>query len=76
MAFALNNETVTKTYGRWAPIYDVVFGAIFDRARQAAVAASEEVGGRILEVASEPASRSVTYSPASRVWGIDLSRAC
>jgi phosphatidylethanolamine/phosphatidyl-N-methylethanolamine N-methyltransferase len=73
MAFALNNETVTKTYGRWAPVYDVVFGAIFDRARQAAVAASEEVGGRILEVGVGTGISLGYYSEASRVWGIDLS---
>ena len=73
MAFALNNDTVTKTYGRWAPVYDVVFGAIFDRARQAAVAAGDEVGGRVLEVGVGTGISLGYYTPRSRVWGIDLS---
>ena len=73
MAFVLNNDTVTKTYGRWAPIYDVVFGAIFDRARQSAVAAGDEVGGRVLEVGVGTGISLGYYTPRSRVWGIDLS---
>jgi phosphatidylethanolamine/phosphatidyl-N-methylethanolamine N-methyltransferase len=73
MAFALNNDTVTKTYGRWAPVYDVVFGAIFDRARQAAVAAGDEVGGRVLEVGVGTGISLGYYTTRSRVWGIDLS---
>lgn len=73
MAFALDNETVTRTYGRWAPVYDLVFGAIFDRARQAAVAASERVGGRILEVGVGTGISLGYYSDRCRIWGIDLS---
>lgn len=73
MAFALNNDTVTKTYGRWAPVYDVVFGAIFDRARQAAVSAGDEVGGRVLEVGVGTGISLGYYTPRSHVWGIDLS---
>ena len=38
----------------WAPIYDLVFGAVFDAGRRAAIAAAEQAcgpqGGRILEV--------------------------
>ena len=41
---------VTKAYARWAPVYDLVFGAVFERGRHAAIAAAERVGGRILEV--------------------------
>ncbi len=41
---------VTKAYARWAPVYDLVFGAVFERGRQAAIAAAERIGGRILEV--------------------------
>ena len=46
----INAETVTKTYARWAPVYDLVFGTVFERARQAAIAATNRVGGRILDV--------------------------
>src|SRR5580700_5246113 len=50
MAAELDKDTITKAYARWAPVYDVVFGAVFDRGRRAAIAAAEQVGGRILEV--------------------------
>ena len=46
----LDKQTVTKAYARWAPVYDLVFGAVFERGREAAIAAAERVGGRILEV--------------------------
>ena len=46
----LDAEMVTKAYARWAPVYDLVFGAVFDKGRQAAIAAAERIGGRILEV--------------------------
>jgi hypothetical protein len=50
MGTEINNGTIEKAYARWAPIYDFVFGALFARARRAAVDAAERVGGRILEV--------------------------
>jgi phosphatidylethanolamine/phosphatidyl-N-methylethanolamine N-methyltransferase len=46
----LDKQTVTKAYARWAPVYDLVFGAVFERGRHAAIEAAERVGGRILEV--------------------------
>jgi phosphatidylethanolamine/phosphatidyl-N-methylethanolamine N-methyltransferase len=46
----LNKDGVAKAYARWAPIYDFVFGAVFDRGRKASIAAAERIGGRILEV--------------------------
>ena len=30
MAGEIDNHTVAKAYARWAPIYDFVFGAVFD----------------------------------------------
>ena len=50
MATELSRNAVIKTYARWAPVYDVVFGSVFENARRMAVEASERVGGRILEV--------------------------
>ena len=35
----INKESVTKAYDKWAPVYDLVFGAVFDRGRQAAIQA-------------------------------------
>ena len=46
----LSRASVIKTYARWAPIYDKVFGAVFEEARRAAVATCEQIGGRVLEV--------------------------
>ena len=40
----------SSAYDRWAPVYDLVFGPIFQRGRQAAIEAAERIGGRILEV--------------------------
>ena len=42
----LDTHTITKAYARWAPVYDLVFGAVFERGRHAAIAAAERVGGR------------------------------
>src|SRR4051794_41848462 len=44
----LDKDTIAKAYARWAPVYDLVFGAVFERGRHAAVAAAERIGGRIL----------------------------
>ena len=41
MGIELDKDSVAKAYARWAPIYDFVFGAVFDRGRQAAIAAAE-----------------------------------
>src|SRR5262245_18900422 len=50
MTTDIDRDAVAKVYARWAPVYDLVFGAVFERGRRAAIAASERVGGRILEV--------------------------
>src|SRR5512137_2738215 len=41
MASELDKDAVTRAYARWAPIYDLVFGAVFDRGRKASIAAAE-----------------------------------
>src|SRR5262245_37208492 len=40
IARELDQATLNKAYARWAPIYDVVFGAVFDRGRHAAIVAA------------------------------------
>src|SRR6185437_967252 len=62
-------------YARWAPIYDLVFGAVFDRGRRAAVAAAERIGGRILEVGVGTGISLPGYSSANSIIGVDLSEA-
>jgi phosphatidylethanolamine/phosphatidyl-N-methylethanolamine N-methyltransferase len=75
MAAELDKVTVAKAYARWAPIYDLVFGAIFDRGRKASIAAAERTGGRILEVGVGTGLSLPDYSPTNRLTGIDLSAA-
>ena len=69
----INKQGVENVYGHWAPIYDLVFGAIFERGRRAAIAASERIGGRILEVGVGTGISLPYYSDKCRVVGIDLS---
>jgi phosphatidylethanolamine/phosphatidyl-N-methylethanolamine N-methyltransferase len=71
----LDNDTIARAYARWAPVYDVVFGAVFERGRHAAIAAAERVGGRILEVGVGTGISLPDYSSASRICGIDISEA-
>jgi phosphatidylethanolamine/phosphatidyl-N-methylethanolamine N-methyltransferase len=73
MTAKLDQTTVRKAYARWAPVYDLVFGALFARGRQAAIAAAEQVGGRILEVGVGTGISLPGYSPETRIVGIDLS---
>ena len=70
---AINTETVTKTYARWAPVYDLVFGTVFERARNAAIAATNRIGGRVLDVGVGTGICLPYYAPSTRVVGIDLS---
>jgi phosphatidylethanolamine/phosphatidyl-N-methylethanolamine N-methyltransferase len=83
VAQAINKElsaeldliTVQKAYARWAPVYDLVFGSVFASGRQAAIAAANRVGGRILEVGVGTGISLPSYSRQNRVIGIDLSEA-
>ncbi len=69
----MERDQVAEAYGRWAPVYDIVFGPVFRRGRRAAVDAAERVGGRILEVGVGTGLSLGDYSPKSRVVGIDIS---
>jgi len=71
----LNRETIAKAYDRWAPIYDLVFGAVFERGRGAAIAAAERAGGRILEVGVGTGISLPDYSRNTRICGVDISEA-
>src|SRR3984893_17482727 len=69
----LDTQTITKAYARWAPVYDLVFGAVFERGRHAAIAAAERVGGRVLEGGLVPGSSLPHYSRDWKICGIDIS---
>jgi phosphatidylethanolamine/phosphatidyl-N-methylethanolamine N-methyltransferase len=73
MADTLDRSTVEKAYARWAPVYDLVFGKIFQAGRSAATAAAERVGGRILEVGVGTGIALPDYARTNRLVGIDIS---
>ena len=73
MGVDLDKDGVAKAYARWAPIYDLVFGAVFDRGRKASIAAAERIGGRILEVGVGTGLSLPDYSWSNRLIGVDLS---
>ncbi len=73
MTSDLDPVTLKKAYARWAPFYDLVFGAVFERGRREAIAAAERVGGQILEVGVGTGISLPLYSAGNRIVGIDLS---
>jgi phosphatidylethanolamine/phosphatidyl-N-methylethanolamine N-methyltransferase len=73
MGGELDNQAIARAYARWAPVYDLVFGAVFERGRMAAIAAAEAVGGRILEVGVGTGISLPDYNRANRLIGVDLS---
>src|SRR6188508_144112 len=73
MGAELDRDTITKAYARWAPIYDLVFGAVFERGRRAAIEAAERIGGRILEVGVGTGISLPDYSRTNRIVGLDIS---
>src|SRR3982074_1939487 len=73
MADTLDRSTGEKAYARWAPVYDLVFGKVFQAGRSAATAAAERVGGRILEVGVGTGIALPDYAPTNRLVGIDIS---
>src|SRR5262249_10071720 len=73
MGDGIDIGTVAKAYARWAPVYDLVFGAVFDAGRKASIAAAERVGGLILDVGIGTGISLVDYSRANRIVGVDYS---
>jgi len=73
MADTLDRAKVEKAYARWAPVYDLVFGKVFERGRRASIDAAERVGGRILEVGVGTGISLPDYARTNRLVGIDIS---
>ena len=69
----LDRDGVAKAYGRWAPVYDLVFGPVFAQGRTLAAAAAERIGGRILEVGVGTGLSLPAYRRARSIVGIDIS---
>jgi phosphatidylethanolamine/phosphatidyl-N-methylethanolamine N-methyltransferase len=75
MAGEIDNSTVVKAYARWAPVYDLVFGKVFERGRKASIEAAERVGGRILDVGIGTGIALMDYARANTIVGVDYSEA-
>jgi phosphatidylethanolamine/phosphatidyl-N-methylethanolamine N-methyltransferase len=69
----LDQATIARAYARWAPVYDIVFGAVFERGRKAAIVAAERIGGRILEVGVGTGISLPDYARHNRLIGVDIS---
>ncbi len=73
MGANFNKANVERAYARWSPVYDLVFGAMFEDGRRAAIEAAERIGGRILEVGVGTGISLPDYAGTSRLVGVDLS---
>ena len=71
LAKELERHQVAEVYGRWAPVYDIVFGPVFSRGRRAAVSAAERVGGRILEVGVGTGLSLDHYTNSNHIVGVE-----
>jgi len=73
----IDQHSVERAYAYWAPVYDLVFGAVFERGRRETIAAAEKFcgpqGGRILEVGVGTGISLPDYARVNRLVGIDLS---
>src|SRR5213596_1439553 len=70
-----DREMVEQAYDRWAPVYDFVFGGVFSKGRKAAIAATNKIGGRVLEVGVGTGISLPQYAQTLRIFGTDISEA-
>ena len=73
MAGDIDREGVEKAYGRWAPVYDLVFGKVFDHGRQSTIAEADKIGGRVLDVGVGTGLSLSEYSRSTKLCGVDIS---
>lgn len=68
-------DAVTRSYQRWAPVYDYSFGAVSRLARARAVRHVNSRQGTVLEVGVGTGLSLAQYAPHLQVTGIDFSDA-
>src|SRR2546423_7896180 len=73
MAADIDRDGVEKAYGRWAPVYDLVWGKVFDHGRQSTIAEADKIGGRILDVGVGTGLSLSEYSPTTKLCGVNIS---
>ena len=69
----LHTAGVAKAYDTWAPIYDLIFGKVFERGRLAAVSSLGRADGRLLEVGVGTGLSLSAYPETLKLVGIDIS---
>ncbi|WP_316230956.1 class I SAM-dependent methyltransferase [Bradyrhizobium sp. SZCCHNR1051] len=69
----IDRAGVEKAYERWAPVYDLVFGKVFDQGRQSTIAEADRIGGRILDVGVGTGLSLSDYARTTRICGVDIS---
>ncbi|WP_333825983.1 class I SAM-dependent methyltransferase [Pinisolibacter sp.] len=69
----LDEKAVLAAYSRWAPIYDWVFGKVFEAGRRAAEEIINRRSGRLLEVGVGTGLALPRYGSNLSVTGIDIS---
>src|SRR6185312_7852528 len=69
----IDRGRVEKAYGRWAPVYDLVFGKVFDAGRQSTIAEACRIGGRILDVGVGTGLSLSDYARSTKICGVDIS---
>jgi phosphatidylethanolamine/phosphatidyl-N-methylethanolamine N-methyltransferase len=73
MARDIDRAGVTKAYDLWAPIYDTVFGKVFDEGRRATIAEADRIGGRVLDVGIGTGLSLKDYARTTQICGVDIS---
>jgi len=69
----IDRDGVEKAYERWAPIYDLVFGKVFEHGRQSTIAEADRIGGRVLDVGVGTGLSLSDYSRNVKLCGVDIS---
>lgn len=74
MPRAVNHESITTAYQRYAPVYDVLFGRVFEPGRRRVIETLACADGdRVLEVGVGTGLSLPHYPKAAQITGIDLS---
>ena len=73
MANDIDRAGVAKAYARWAPVYDLVFGPVFDHGRKSTIALADAIGGRVLDVGVGTGLSLSDYSRTTKICGVDIS---
>ena len=69
----MDPDHIASSYARWAPIYDLTFGAAMNRGRRRAMDHINARAGSVLEVGVGTGLTLGFYGPQMRVTGIDFS---